>query len=168
MHFQFQVIQYVSFCIGCNARVLVLISGLLLTIIHRCPLQHSYNAILIYGLVYLAMEIFSLFRSSLLCTHAYLSAISKSGEGQLDLLILDCLYRVSFLSSLFVSDGCFSLQLLVSVNCKFQFIQRRSELAYAKFSTCIKLTFVAIHGNIITDCLNFSLFSHNRLYHCSD
>ena len=29
--------------------------------------------------------------------HTFFSAISKSGGGQLDLLILDCLYRVSFL-----------------------------------------------------------------------
>uniref|UniRef100_A0A0E0RK10 Metallo-beta-lactamase domain-containing protein n=1 Tax=Oryza rufipogon TaxID=4529 RepID=A0A0E0RK10_ORYRU len=60
-----------SFCIGCNARMLVLIGN--------SPLD---------GLVLTTMH-----RTSSLCTYAYLSAISKSGGGQLDLLILDCLSR---------------------------------------------------------------------------
>ena len=47
------------------------------------------------------------------CTCTYVSAISKSGGGQLDLLILDCLYRVSFFSSLCLLCCVFPFLLLI-------------------------------------------------------
>jgi hypothetical protein len=79
------------------------------------------------------------------CTCMYVSAISKSGGGQLDLLILDCLYRVSFFSSLCLLCCVFPFLLLI------MYLFLDLHIKYETFSLLNRSSLVASDYRIRTD-----------------